>query len=238
MELPAERTPIEVGELLVLFRGAWESYLSEVPKKESLLVLLAQWALETGHGKSVWNHNLGNVKATVTGLSDYCFFACNEILSTKRAEQYQSASPSTAKITKRAGDKCVIWFYPKHPACCFRAFTTIELGVVDHFNTMCRRFASAWPFVVKGDPAGFSHALKLAGYYTADEREYTKNVASIFNAYSRRFPDPPKIDRTATCFDWSSAFAFPESAVVEPEDKDESPIYSPFSMQLQEQALL
>lgn len=235
-ELIAAKTPVEAKGLFALLAEAWRTLLQEEPKTESLLVLLAQWALETGHGKSVWNYNLGNVKATSSGPYDYCYFACNEVLLDKQAVHYETASPSTVKITRRVGDKCVVWFYPKHPGCCFRAFRTIEEGIVDYLGMMRRRFSVAWPCVLSGDPAGFCHELKRSKYYTADEAEYTKNVTSIFYSYHKRFTGSTRAAQNPSS--WASAISFAESPVLSPALQDESPIYSLYSVQLEEQALL
>lgn len=238
IELAATKTLVEPGTLRELLAGAWINLFPQSPKKESLLILLAQWALETGHGKSVWNYNLGNVKATSSGAYDYCYFACNEVLPTEDAKRYQDKSPSTAKITKRGEDKCVVWFYPKHAACCFRAFATIESGVIDYLSLMSRRFSSAWPFVLKADPVGFCHALKMARYYTADEDEYIRSVSSIFRMYCTKFNGIPLATQKTTPIDWAGALSFPASPVLTPDVLDESPIYSPYSVQLQEQEML
>ena len=82
----------------------------------------------------------------------------------------------------------VVWFEPDNPACCFRAFPTLDAGALDYLQTLHRRFQSAWPAVVAGDPARFSHLLKRSRYYTADEAQYTKTLVALFREFSRTLP--------------------------------------------------
>ncbi|HVJ15040.1 MAG TPA: hypothetical protein VM686_06350, partial [Polyangiaceae bacterium] len=154
-------TPVTPAQVLQALGVAWQEQFGSTPHRTSLLVLVSQWALETGRGRAMHCFNLGNVKSNgKTG--DWCFFRCNEVLEGK-----------------------VVWFEPDHEACRFRAFATLQDGALDYLKTLHQRFQSAWPAVVAGDPAAFSHALKVARYYTADEAQYTKSVVSLFNEFSR-----------------------------------------------------
>ncbi len=132
------------------------------PKRESLIVLLAQWALETGRGHSMHCFNIGNIKGRPGGTDghDWVFFRCNEVLKGK-----------------------IVWFDPPDPGCCFRAYDNLELGARDYLALLRKRFSKAWPAVIIGDPAAFSHALKAQGYYTASEGLYTRSLVSIFKEF-------------------------------------------------------
>lgn len=157
-------TPVTPNEVFLALQGAWQKELHETPHRTSLLVLLSQWALETGRGRSMHCYNLGNVKSG--GQSgDWCFFRCNEIIKGK-----------------------VVWFDPDAPECRFRAFATLDDGALDYLRTLYQRFKRAWPAVQAGDPAAFSHSLRLQNYYTADEGQYTRTLVSLFNEFSRSIP--------------------------------------------------
>ncbi len=185
-ELPDLKTVASKEEVLRALWEAWLHCFGVPPKKESIWILLAQTALETGWMASCHNWNLGNVKSREGDGFDYCFFACNEILKKAAAEAYVAKSPQTAKITTyRKDGTCIIWFYPKHPACRFRAFHTLLEGCIDHISLVHKRFARSWPAVLAGDPAQYAHALKLQGYYTADEASYKKTLVSVFGTVSR-----------------------------------------------------
>lgn len=191
--IPAARTPVKVQEVYAALREVWVERLGAEPTRESLLVLCAQWAFETGRGKSMWNFNLGNQKGRPGGSDgrSWTFFACNEILSASAADRNVAAANvradgkgQDAVITKSLVNGLKeVWFYPNNPVCCFRAYRSLDEGARDYFDLLRKRFASAWPAVEAGDPAAFSRLLKKANYYTADEGHYTRSLVSIFNEY-------------------------------------------------------
>ena len=193
VELQAVKTPVKVEELALALCDAYSFYFGSWPSKDSIRVLLAQWALETGWGKSMWCYNLGNVKSHSDDGYDFCYFACNEVLPTKYAKRLQSKNPKTVRITRDRGDETsVVWFYPKHPACRFRAFKSLEDGAKDYIRTITANFGKAWRYVVEGKPAAFSRALKKLHYYTADEASYTATLEAVFSKLDYlSLPKPP-----------------------------------------------
>jgi len=165
---------------------AWLNLFNNPPKKESILCLLAQSALETNRWKSIHCYNFGNIKSRDGDGRDYTFFACNEIMPLKMAQDYVSKSPSLAKITSIRNDgKAIVWFYPEHPACRFRAFKTINEGAIDYLSFLQTKYKKAWNAILDGDVCKFSHELKINGYYTADESSYTKGLKSLFDEFSK-----------------------------------------------------
>lgn len=184
--LPDKKTPVVKEEVLEALWRAWLHLFGTAPKRESIWILLAQTALETGWMKSCHNYNLGNVKSREGDGFDYCYFACNEVLKRSIAEEYARKSPTTAKVTKNRSDgKSVIWFYPDHPGCRFRAFHTLLEGSLDHISIVHKRFSKAWPALLTGDPKQYSHMLNQQGYYTADVNVYTSSLVSIFGSLKK-----------------------------------------------------
>lgn len=194
--LKAEKTPAKPEEVYSALGKAWRAQLGTEPKRESLIVLLAQWAFETGRGKAMWNYNLGNAKGKPGGSNgrSWTFFACNEMLPVANANalvakaglRRDGGPGNDAVITSIKDGIATVWFYPSHPACCFRAFRTLDEGTADYFDMLRKRFASAWPAVLAGDAAQFSHLLKVARYYTADESHYTRSLVSIYNEMAKK----------------------------------------------------
>lgn len=173
-ELPDVKTLVEPALLAVEMTAAWRALRDETPKRESILVLMAHSALETGRWKSCHCWNLGNVKSKEGDGRDYTFFRCNEVIKGK-----------------------VVWFDPPHPETRFRAFRTLREGALDHlaFLMGMKRYAHAWPYVLNADPVAFVHALKAGGYFTADPIPYARSVASIFYEYERKLPfEPAPVD--------------------------------------------
>lgn len=196
--IPAAKTPATSQEVYDALRRVWVAQLGAEPKRHSLLVLLAQWALETGRGRSMWNWNLGNQKGRPGGKDgrSWTFFACNEILTASMADNLVGKASSRrdgkgadAVVTKSlANGMREVWFYPDNPACCFRAYDSLDAGAADYFELLRKRFASAWPAVEAGDPAQFAKLLKAARYYTADEGHYTRGLVALFNGYAKEIP--------------------------------------------------
>ncbi len=148
-------------------------------------MLSSQIQLETGL-RHCHNFNLGNVKSRAGDGYDYQFYACNEILEKAGAERLHEADPEHAKISSTRSDgKCIIWFYPNHPGCRFRAFQTLLAGATDYIALLSKRFDKAWPAVDAGDPVEFSRLLRSQGYFTADLAGYTMQIASIFKTFSK-----------------------------------------------------
>lgn len=184
--LPDQITPATRQEVLEALWKSWIVYFNSIPKKESIWVLMSQWALESGWGRSCHCYNLGNVKSREGDGYDYTYFACNEILPKASAEKLQAKDPKRAKITSyRSDGTAIIWFYPDHPGCRFRAFRTLQEGALDHLVILVKKFDKAWSAVAEGDPAKFAHLLKVQSYYTADEYSYTASLVGCFQSLAK-----------------------------------------------------
>lgn len=156
------------ADLYAALGDAWRTLIGSDPSRASKLVLVAHWALETGFGHACWNWNLGNVKHVAGDGRDYCQFRCNEVIHGQ-----------------------IVWFDPPDPATSFRAFATLEAGVVDYLALLRGQFGFAWPAVEAGDVADFCHRLKLRQYYTADEGQYTSGVLRCFHQLDLTIPADP-----------------------------------------------
>lgn len=165
---PAVRTPANPRDVLAAIRKAWPE-----GSRESCLVLLAQWGIETGDGASCWNHNLGNVKR-VKGQAWTMLSNVWEILDGKK-----------------------VVFQPPHPQTHFCAFDSLDDGARFFVEKLRTRFAKAWPAVLSGDPATFSRTLKSLRYYTADEKAYTAAIAARFRQFEAQTRDNSGRDAVA-----------------------------------------
>lgn len=157
------RTVVTPMQLLAALESADPSLT-----RESRLTLLSQWALETGRGRSCHCFNLGNVKGRPGGADghSWTFFRCDERLNGVR-----------------------VWFDPPDPACCFRAYDSLDEGCADYLGQLRGRFGFAWPAVLAGDPVDFAHRLKVARYYTSTEAQYARNLAALYREFDRTIGD-------------------------------------------------
>lgn len=164
--VPTTRTLIAPKDLYAAMADSWAQLMAGEPcGRASILTMLAQSAFETGWWHYCWDYNLGNVKHIPGDGHDYYQIRCNEYVGGK-----------------------LVWFDPPHPATWFVSYPDLEAGVRDYLIALRGRFRSAWPYVLAGDPAGFCHALKVAGYYTDDERHYTSNVLGCYHTLDAGIP--------------------------------------------------
>jgi hypothetical protein len=159
------------------------------PTKPALVILLCQWVLETGWGKSCWDWNIGNFRSRDGDGRDWCLYECDERLSPKQANAYMAkvgvrldgSGLPDAKIKSHNKDGTItVYFWPDNPMCRFRAFSAMEEGVMDYLVSLNKRFHKAWPSVVAGDPDKFVYKLKEQNYFTADTETYRKGVSALF----------------------------------------------------------
>jgi len=149
------RTPLTPEQAGGLIAGALERQTGEPPSKETVAILTAQWAHETGRGASMFNYNFAGIKGTSpAGLSVM-----------QRTREGYGASERT--ITDG-----------------FRAYRTAEEGADDYVSLLQRRFPAALDAAKEGDPAGCVRALKQAGYFTGDEVAYTRSVTQMAREFA------------------------------------------------------
>jgi hypothetical protein len=150
---------------------AWTSQFGTPPTSDQLMVLLAQWGLETGNGASMIQYNVGNFKHVDGDGLDWTTFETTEVDSDGDTETLDQN---------------------------FKAWPDLASGVAYYLGAMAPpsgRFAAAWPAVLAGDTDQFAFLLKQQGYYTADESAY----AAGLNARKSQFealdlPDPQVSD--------------------------------------------
>lgn len=152
------RTTPTIAEWTASVTRAWMDLLHSVPTQAALSVLWAQFALETGRGKSCFNHNLGNIKRVPGDGHDWCILNTFEYIDGRRVDV-----PDT-----------------------FRAYPTLDAGALDYLRFLTRTsYADPWACVVAGDADAFARALKYMGYYTAPAIEYAAGLKSLSAEYLR-----------------------------------------------------
>ena len=199
------------SELCTALAAVWAVVTGQPPTRAAVDLAAARIGLETGLGKSCWNYNLGNVKATPSWKGDFCCFACNEILKDAQAAGYVARpSPApTAKAGARRGDHHggamapASWFLPDNAGCRFRAFAFAQRGVADHLALLQRRFKAAWPALLAGDVATFVRALRQAGCSPPTRAPYLAGVRGVLRGVQKldyALPGPA-LEEAAACVD-------------------------------------
>jgi len=195
-------TPLTEEQAAAVLRSAFKNLTGNYPSLDSLAILWAQSALETGRWKSIHANNWGNIKK----LPDirYTSFKCSELLDGKNQ-----------------------WFYPYHPQTFFAAWDTAEEGAEAYLNflTKKKRYANAWKEVLNGNPIKYCACIKTAGYFTADLIQYTKGVVSLTEEFKRKFSNyswPEEVE-----VDTSELDELPRTEIIPPALDQEIPAPSP-----------
>jgi len=200
-ELQDIRTPIKPIDLLYALGFAWVNLFNEQPKKESLVLLLAHNSLETGVGApSCHNFNLTNIKSIDGDGRNYVFYKCNELVKLDMARQFVTNAFKDGGAAYISGVRSdgFAWvnFEPKSKYCRFRAFDTLEEGVIDYLMFIKNRYIkdpSVWQALIDGNPYKFCERLRANGFFTADLSVYAGSVTRLYNQFLTLEYDPDKL---------------------------------------------
>lgn len=147
--VPCEVTLHTPKEIAVALELAWIDMFGAPPSPDSLSIILAQWGLETGRGKSCYNSNLGNIRPPQTRGDITCM---------------QIPGGHVSEVL--GGNE--YFFSPPSRGTTFRAFESLQVGARFYLDLLHTRFSRAWPAVLAGNPQGFVEALHQQGYFTAN----------------------------------------------------------------------
>jgi len=189
-------TPVEFHELAVFIAdGHHEIMGSDFETPESMACGLAQLGLECGLGKKNHRYDFHNEKKTDDWDGLWTQYKCDEIFDVQTAMRAKRLDPFHCIVSQwkdGPNQRCVL--LPPHPWSSFVAFdgdpgdddkTRREKagrrGAGRYIDLLADldRYSKAWHALRIGDPHAFSHELRAAGYYTADEDVYTAGLVSI-----------------------------------------------------------
>ena len=189
-ELPAVESKMGLVDVAAVFARYWPG---GTPKRESLALVLAQSALETGRWGSMVDWNFGGVKSPTTSR-DHTYFWTSECVTKAEADKViASSTPQAPARLAKDQSKCKsgevrIAVGPRHPWARFRAFESAEAGARDYLTFLSTR-TQAWEVVnTTADAKAFVAALKKARYFTGPEDVYAANVASMQREFLRTLP--------------------------------------------------
>ena len=159
-------TPLTEAQATYYLKNAWKRIYGVYPSKNSLAILWAQSAGETGRWKYLRCNNWGNIKKR--GDNKYTSYEAGEILNGKQE-----------------------MFYPYHPQTFFSAWDTPIEGAEAYirFVSQRERYKKAWVELMAGDPVAYCAELKKAGYFTASLDLYARGVVRLVNEFKRKYDD-------------------------------------------------
>lgn len=164
--VPGRRTPMSVADARRLISAEYRRRFGRDLKRSQVDVLVAQWAVETGFGRSVWNDNFGNVKAGRSWTGPYVLLLTWEWHTrggVRRKERWRAP---------------------------FRAYPTPQAGISSWLGILAsQRHRGALAHVLSSDPRAFGRALGNvrdggSGYGTVSAQQYGDSVASAYRKVS------------------------------------------------------
>lgn len=152
------KTNVSEPQMAQAFINGWTSLFGTAPSKQQVGLLVAQNNLETGHRNSMWNYNVGNI--TTNGRDQFNYF---DDLTTD--EQIEPGKWEKKNLK-------------------YRAYDSLDDGVKDYLRLLSgKKYSEVWRHIVNPNPVAFSKSLKDAGYYTANEAPYTKNIVNLYKSF-------------------------------------------------------
>jgi hypothetical protein len=195
----ARLSPMSFDEAAEAMKGALRNEIGSDPTRECLALALAKCALETGRFRAIWNWNFGNIKAGSTYVGQYCCFELNEVLGGKVVwfgPRGRLSGRGGVVVAEACSDP------PGHPQTRMRANVNRYDGAIRYVDFMVRgaggRFANAYGFMLAGNAIGMCHEMKLRGYYTAPEADYSRGVVSLQKEFVGKLAGqrPPEVHHT------------------------------------------
>jgi hypothetical protein len=176
------RTTVSSDTLRIALRNKLLSNVGKTPSEHALTTLVAMSAFETGHWKSCWNYNLGNVKAGETWSGLYtCLSNVREVL--KGVEKWFSPEGElSGKDGTVIGQR---WSVPPgHPQTRFRAYATLEQGLDGWVAKMTTTYRVSLEKLLAGaDTDTFIKSLKGQSYFSGDLEGYQDQVRRLYMQY-------------------------------------------------------
>jgi hypothetical protein len=171
-----------------VFTSALENVLGSEPPQKARAIALAKTALESGRWGAkggLWNWNFGNIKAGPAYEGQFTAYKCNEILPGRGLVWFDPAGELESRDGPIVGR---VYTVPDaHPQCRFRAYAGPTDGAYEYVDFIAGgRFNDAFAELLEGDVVGYVHALKLKGYFTADETVYRRGVEGLFKEFLKR----------------------------------------------------
>jgi hypothetical protein len=77
----------------------------------------------------------------------------------------------------------------------FRSFDNAQDGVTAYLSFLKNKYASAWQYVLDGDPSSFVDALKAHGYFEGNLQDYKNSVNVYFDKFRSIIPTARQVEK-------------------------------------------
>jgi len=177
-----ELTPFPFEVAYACMRWALQTFIQGPIPNDVLSLALAKTALETGRWTKIHDYNWGNQKYLSSMAGMFTCFGCDEIIGGHRV-WFDPTTPCDPNdplgMPNTKFSNCTV--PPGNPQTRFRAFANEYDGVDQYVDLIAnsKRYSASWKVLLTGNATAWVHALKMAGYFTADEATYAKGVVSL-----------------------------------------------------------
>jgi hypothetical protein len=139
--VPVNKTVVTPTAMFDSLVKVWHQVVGTTPTRAQILMLLAQWALETGNGASENNYNPGGIKSVSGDGFDSASYTTTEVIN-----------GVTQTLTQT-----------------FAAYPDLDAGTTAYVKLLQNHYPQAWQSILEGgtDATAFAQGLKNGGYYTA-----------------------------------------------------------------------
>lgn len=149
-------TPMEPGDAARHLAMAWEEVVGGRASAKIVSVLWAQWALETGRGRWMVDHNFAGLKGRAPGGGSAMWWT------------WEETDDGPKRIRGR-----------------FRAYSTPGEGARDYVEMLQRRYPECIEAARRGDTPTFILTLERRGYFTEKPDAYGRAVGSLAREFMR-----------------------------------------------------
>lgn len=168
-KVPRIATPASKNQIVSSIDSAWRSIFGNQPTVKQVAMLYSQIAIETGHGKSIFNNNVGNINWTQGFPGNY----------------YETQDSLT--VGNNPANR-------KYYTAKMRAYNTLDDGILDYVKLLKNR-SPVLAALKNGDVKDFSYALAAVHYYDPHIRDdytdkngkkvpgYTTGMTSIYKSF-------------------------------------------------------
>lgn len=195
---PDQLTPAPFDDVRKIVHSGLTALIGVAPRMKVEALVMAKVTLEAGREgmtllTSCHHGNAGNIKAGPDYEGMFTLYKCNEVRADGVVEWF---SPE-GKLDRKGGQ--VVSQHSAlppdgdgHPQCRFRAYAGVVDGLYEYLDFIWReKYRDARDALLTGDPIAYVHALKLKGYFTADETVYGRGVASLHAEFMARLQNRP-----------------------------------------------
>lgn len=175
-------TPASEDQLVSALRSAWSKSFGGQPTLKQLAMLYSQIAVETGHGKHIYNNNVGNINWTKNFSGNY----------------YETGDSRT--VGNNPANR-------QHYTAKMRSYSNLDDGVTDYVNLLKKRTSVA-KSLQEGTVKDFSYSLAATHYYDPHIRDdyvnaagkkisgYTTGLTSIYNGFLKRHRSGSNVEKS------------------------------------------